>query len=69
MNQEIVVYAVVALAALNLARIWGGSMKGQSGCGKCDGGGCGSKSKASSGVSKPAAPQLVQLQMNFKSKE
>ncbi len=66
MGQELIVYAVVALAALNLARIWGGSLKGKSGCGKCDGNGCGSKAKASP---KPAAPQLVQLQMNLKSKE
>ena len=65
MGQELAVYAIVALAALNLARIWGGSIKG-SGCGKC--GGCDSKSKAGAKAA-PQAPQLVQLQMNLKSKE
>ena len=62
MGQEVAVYAIVALAALNLARIWGGSLKG-SGCGKC--GGCDTKAKASA----PNPPQLVQLQMNLKSKD
>lgn len=64
MGQELAVYAIVALAALNLARIWGGSIKG-SGCGKC--GGCDSKPKSKAGAPNP--PQLVQLQMNLKSKE
>lgn len=65
MGQEVAVYAIVALAALNLARIWGGSLKG-SGCGKC--GGCSSKTKGAK-ASAASAPQLVQLQMNLKSKE
>lgn len=64
MGQELAVYAIVALAALNLARIWGGNLKGRSGCGKCGGCDAGAKPKAS-----PPAPQLVQLQMNLKSKE
>lgn len=64
MGQEVAVYAIVALAALNLARIWGGAVRG-SGCGKC--GGCGTKSKGAKASA--SAPQLVQLQMNLKSKD
>ncbi len=62
MGQEIAVYVIVGLAALNMVRIWSGSLKSKGGCGKC--GGC--DGKPTSG--KPGAPQMVQLQMNLKSK-
>ena len=67
MFQEVVALAIVALAALNLVRIWGGSLKGDKGssCGSCRGDkGCASKT----GTPQPPAPQLVQLQVNLKSK-
>ncbi len=63
MGQEVVVYVLVGLAAANLARIWSGSLRSKGGCGKC--GGCASDAAKP----KPAAPQLVQLQMNLKSKD
>ena len=65
MGQEVAVYAIVALATLNLARIWGASLKAKGGCGKC--GGCGPKGSKAEAPPR-AAPQLVQLQMNLKSK-
>ena len=64
MAQEIATFVIVGLAAANLVRIWGGSLKSSGGCGSCNS----NKSCASKAPEKASAPQLVQLQVNLKPK-
>ena len=56
--QEIIVYLIVAVAALYLARsVWGALAGGKSGCNSC-GSNCGAQSKST-----PTAPKLVQIDL------
>jgi hypothetical protein len=56
--QEIIVYLIVAAAALYLVRmVWSALVGGKSSCNSC-GSNCGSQSKSA-----PAAPKLVQIDL------
>jgi hypothetical protein len=63
MLQEIIVYLIVAAAALYLARMLWQSASGKKGCGSCgSGGGCG---KPVSGARQaPDAAGLIQINLN-----
>jgi hypothetical protein len=56
--QDIIVYLIVAAAAIYLARtVWSALIGGKSGCNSC-GSNCASQSKST-----PAAPKLVQIDL------
>lgn len=62
MSQELIVYGIVALAVVYLARTLWLSARGKKGCG-CDSGGCGKmKTNAST---QPPRESLVQVTLNF----
>ncbi len=62
MSQELMVYGIVALAVVYLARTLWLSARGKKGCG-CDSGGCGKLKAAAS--TQPPHDSLVQVTLNF----